>query len=177
MEEFPLAKSDKIRKPIIGVMGGADVSQSVSDMAFELGAAIAEKGWILLNGGRDVGVMRACSMGAKSKNGTVIGILPGNSKRDANPFVDIPIVTNMADARNLINVLSSDVVVACPGSAGTISEIALALKNDRSVVLCRFNCLKLFRSFENSGQLRFVERVSDCILCIESILNERAIAG
>ena len=155
-------------------MGGADVTRIVSEMAFELGAAIAEKGWILLNGGRDAGVMRACSMGARSKNGMVIGILPGKCKRDANPFIDIPIVTNMADARNLINVLSSDVIVACPGSAGTISEIALALKNDRPVVLCQFDCLKLFRSFESSGQLRYVERVSDCILCIESILCERA---
>jgi uncharacterized protein (TIGR00725 family) len=160
------------RKTVIGVMGGADVPADVIDVAYALGAAIAAKGWILLNGGRDAGVMRASSRGAKSENGEVIGVLQGGSKADANPYVDIAIATGMGDARNLINVLSSDVVIACRGSAGTFSEIALALKNGKPVVLCRFDCRAIFDSYVRSGLLVYADSVYECIRHVEKMLAE-----
>ncbi len=161
------------RKPIIGVMGGANVTKHVKKAAFELGAMIAENGWTLLNGGRDAGVMRASAEGAKSKGGLTIGILPGSSKFDANPFIDIPIVTNMADARNLINVLSCDVVVACSGSAGTISEIAMALKNLKPVILLNFEPGSVFAEYEREGLLSSVQSPAQCIVKIKEILSGR----
>ncbi len=164
-----MSQSD--RKPIIGVMGGSQVESEVKEMAYELGALIAEQGWILLNGGRDAGVMRASAEGAKSKGGMTIGILPGDSAKDANPFIDIPIVTNLADARNLVNVLSSDVVVACQGSAGTISEVALALKNNKPVILLSFDLGLAFREFSLRGQLHSAQTPAECIAKIQEILS------
>jgi len=163
--------SNKKRTPIIGVMGGASATKQVEKAAYELGALIAENGWILLNGGRDSGVMRASAEGAKSRGGLTIGVLYGNSKSDANPFIDIPIVTNMADARNLINVLSSDVVVACPGSAGTVSEIAMALKNSRPVILLDFDPGHVFAEYERQGLLSSAGSPAQCVDKIKEILS------
>ncbi|MBN2410401.1 TIGR00725 family protein [candidate division KSB1 bacterium] len=160
-------------KPIIGVMGGASVNRDAEKTACELGVLIAENGWILLNGGRNAGIMRASAKGAKSGGGLTIGILPGSSKSEANPFIDIPIVTNMADARNLINVLSSDVVVACPGSVGTVSEIALALKNLKPVILLNFDPGNIFAEYIREGILIKVETPAQCINKIKDILSGR----
>ena len=125
-------------RTVIGVMGGAIASEPVLADARRIGELIAENGWVLLTGGRDSGVMAAASEGASSSGGLVLGILPGGSASDAAPGVDIAIPTGMGDARNAINVLASHVVVALPGGAGTISEIALALKAGRPVVLLGF---------------------------------------
>ena len=62
--------------------------------------------------------------GASQAKGKVIGILPGPDASRASPDLDYAIVTGMGDARNLINVLSSAVIIACPGGAGTLSEVA-----------------------------------------------------
>jgi uncharacterized protein (TIGR00725 family) len=129
----------KSRRKVIGVMGGANVSTEVSTMAEELGRRIAEAGYVLLTGGRPAGVMDAASRGARAAGGLTVGVLPGPDPDDASAHVDIAIATNLADARNLINVLSSDVVVACPGGAGTLSEVALAVKNGRPLVLLDFD--------------------------------------
>jgi len=72
--------------------------------------------------------MEAACRGAKSLNGTTIGILPGTSKTECNPYVDYPIVTGMGHGRNIIVVGSSDAIIAIGGSYGTLSEIALALR-------------------------------------------------
>lgn len=124
-----------MRKPVVGVMGGSKVSDADYEMARELGGLIARRGWVLLNGGRNKGVMAASAKGAKEAGGTVVGILPDRSTRKASPDLDIAIVTGMGDGRNVLNVLSSDVVIACPGALGTLSEITLALKNDKHVIL------------------------------------------
>jgi uncharacterized protein (TIGR00725 family) len=117
---------------------GAGESASRADCALgeRLGERIAEEGWVLLTGGRDAGVMAAAIRGAKRIPGSLtIGILPTASGPVA-PGVDIAIYTGMGNARNAINVLSSQVVVSCgAGGAGTVSEVALALKSGRPVVL------------------------------------------
>lgn len=115
---------------------GEDASGQALAWADELGTAIAERGWILLTGGRALGVMDRASRAAAHGGGTVVGILPGDDVADASEFVDIAIVTGMGSARNNINALSCDVIIACgdPG-AGTLSEIALAVKAGRPVVL------------------------------------------
>jgi len=116
-------------------MGGGSVPEAIERLAFELGRAVAREGWILLNGGRDAGVMAASARGARAEDGLVVGILPGHDAEGAAPDLTVAIVTGLGDARNVVNVLSSDMVVALPGGAGTLSEIALALKSGRPVVL------------------------------------------
>ena len=119
-------------------MGGSKATPRVAKMAERLGELIAERGWVLLNGGRNRGVMAASARGAKKAGGTVIGILPDKRATKASPDLDFVVLTGMGDARNVINVLSSDVVIACPGSMGTRSEIDLALKNKKRVILLGF---------------------------------------
>ena len=158
------------RKIIIGVMGGGAVSKDDYDLAYELGKRIAKKGWILLNGGRNAGVMRASAEGAKSAKGMTIGILPGTSTDQANPFIDIPIVTGLSDARNFVNILTSNIIVACRGSAGTISEIALALKNTKNVILLNFDVGTIFDSYKKTGQLLSARSVEECMEFLEEII-------
>lgn len=125
-----------MRKIIVGVMGpGAGATAADLQNAYELGKLIAQQGWVLLTGGRNVGVMEGASLGAKAVNGLTIGILPTDDTNAISEAVDIAIVTDMGDARNNINVLSSDVVIACGMSAGTASEVALALKSNKKVIL------------------------------------------
>lgn len=123
---------------IVGVMGaGARASARDEAAALELGRFIASRGWVLLSGGRDAGVMAAASEGAFGAGGLTIGILPGATGEECCDCVLLPIVTDMGNARNNINVLSSDIVLAIAFhlGAGTAAEIALALKAKRPVVL------------------------------------------
>lgn len=123
-------------RKIIGVMGpGSDLSSQVESDAVEIGRLIAEKQWVLLTGGRKEGVMNLASKGAHEAGGLVVGVLPGPDKSSASQYVDVVIVTGMGSARNNINVLSSDVVIACGLGAGTASEVCLALKDGKKVVL------------------------------------------
>lgn len=125
-------------KTIIGVMGpGEGATPEDIAHAYTLGELIAEQGWVLLTGGRPVGVMEAANQGAKSAKGLTVGILPSTKSTETNTSaaVDIRIVTGMHEARNAVNVLSSDVIIACGMGTGTASEIALALKAGKHVVL------------------------------------------
>ena len=111
----------------IGVVGEGVCSRATARTAERVGAAIAGAGAVLFCGGR-TGVMAAASRGAARAGGHVIGVLPGFSRRDANRWVTIPVVTGMDQARNVVLVRSCDAVIAIGGSYGTLSEIALALK-------------------------------------------------
>lgn len=123
-------------KIIIGVMGpGNDATSTDLENAYQLGELIAQAGWVLLTGGWNSGVMDAANKGAKAANGLTIGILPNNNTNHLSEAVDIAIVTDMGSARNNINVLSSDVIIACGIGAGTASEIALAIKGNKKVIL------------------------------------------
>jgi uncharacterized protein (TIGR00725 family) len=79
--------------------------------------------------------MDAANSGAKSANGLTVGILPNAVDSGVSDAVDIAIFTDMGSARNNINVLSSDGVIACGMGAGTASEVALALKANKPIVL------------------------------------------
>jgi len=122
----------------IAIIGSAEkVSPEVKQMAEELGQGIARSGAVLISGGRK-GVMEASCRGAKKEKGLVVGILP-KTRDQANQFVDICIVTGMGDARNVLNVNSSDAIISVCGGAGTLSEIALALKAGKKVVSLRLS--------------------------------------
>ncbi len=121
-------------------MGPGEGSTKIDrDRAYQLGQLIARQGWVLLTGGRKAGVMEAATIGAKDAGGLTIGILPSNNTRFLCEAVDLAIITDMGNARNNINVLSSDAIIACGTGIGTASEIALGLKNGKKVVLLTDN--------------------------------------
>ena len=113
----------------IGVIGNSNPSKEEYKMAEEVGKLIAVNKGIVICGGLG-GVMEAVAIGAKSKNGKTIGILPGKNKDSCNDYIDIPIATGFGEARNIIIVNSSDSIIAIGGSFGTLSEISFALKKD-----------------------------------------------
>jgi uncharacterized protein (TIGR00725 family) len=121
------------RRIRIGVMGAGECSPEVFAQAEQVGKLIAQRGAILICGGRG-GVMEAAAKGAKATGGVTVGILPESDDSGANPYIDIPIVTGMGNGRNVINILSSQVIIAISGGYGTLSEIALALKTRTPVV-------------------------------------------
>lgn len=115
-----------MRKKIIAVFGGAETTKKNLQTAEEVGALIAKKGAILVTGGMG-GVMEAASRGAKKEGGLVIGIIPTTDKDSANQYVDIPIITGMNQARNIIIARTCDCAIAIDGKYGTLSEIAYCL--------------------------------------------------
>ncbi len=118
----------------VSVIGSGEIRDKfVEDMCAELGELLAKNGFVVLCGGLG-GVMEAVSRGAKIKGGTTVGILPGSSFQDANPYIDIKIVTAMSHARNAILVRSGDVVISVSGGVGTLSEIALAINSRKEVI-------------------------------------------
>lgn len=124
------------RKQIAVVGSGDDRMEPAVSHARMLGELIAREGWAVVSGGRDAGVMRAVNEGAKKVAGSLtVGILPGPVGSVA-AGVDVVVVTGLGNARNNVIVLSADVVVACGvDGAGTASEVALALKNGKPVIL------------------------------------------
>jgi len=112
---------------IVAVIGDGFCSADTARLAEEVGRQLAERGATVLCGGLG-GVMEAACRGAKRAGGLTIGVLPGRDRRDANPYVDITIVTGMGEARNVIVVSSAQSVIAVSGGYGTLSEMAHALK-------------------------------------------------
>jgi uncharacterized protein (TIGR00725 family) len=121
------------RKPRIGLIGPGKNDPEANRLAEEVGRLVAKAGAILICGGLG-GAMEAAARGAKKAGGITVGILPHSVPDAANPYIDIPIVTGMGHARNVINVLTSQAVIAVRGEMGTLSEIALALKQGVPVV-------------------------------------------
>lgn len=156
---------------VIGVMGGATANADTLSAASELGALIAGRGWVLLNGGRDCGVMAASATGAHQAGGLTVGVLPDEDTVHLAPDIDIPIVTGMGDARNVINVLSSRAVVALPGGPGTISEVAHALKLDRPVVALGLDLGALFAEYRTAGRLVDARTPAEAIAAIDRFLD------
>ncbi|OGS56723.1 MAG: TIGR00725 family protein [Euryarchaeota archaeon RBG_19FT_COMBO_56_21] len=118
---------------IIGVVGSSKAEPDVLKLAEEVGSEIAKRGAAVVCGGM-TGVMEAVCRGARKEGGLTIGIIPSDKKGDANPFVQIPIVTGMGMGRNVMLVKTADVIIAVGGEFGTLSEIAHALNIGKRVI-------------------------------------------
>lgn len=123
----------KDRPIFIGVIGGSEVSPQLAQLAEEVGREIARQGAVLVCGGLG-GVMEAACKGASREGGLTIGILPGDNRLAANPYVRIPIVTGLGYARNVTVVKSAQAIIAVDGSYGTLSEIGHALQSGIPVI-------------------------------------------
>ncbi|RJQ68491.1 MAG: TIGR00725 family protein [Desulfobacteraceae bacterium] len=155
------------RPLIVGVMGGGHADEEHLQSAYRLGALIAGQGWILLNGGRNVGIMSASACGAAEHGGLTVGILPDDNPAQAGEYIRIPICTGMGSARNVINVLSSDIVVACQGGAGTVSEIALALKHGKPIITMGFDARAIADLSHSRGLLAAARTPEEVIAMIK----------
>ena len=118
---------------IIAVIGDSSCSPEEATLAESVGELLAQQGAKIICGGLG-GVMEAVCRGAKSKGGLTIGILPGQDSSMANAWVDIPVVTSLGEARNVVVVKSAQAVIAIGGGYGTLSEISHALKSRIPVI-------------------------------------------
>ena len=140
------------RKTAIGIVGGRSPSPETVQLAYEVGKHVAMNNAILVSGGLD-GTMEAASKGAAENGGLVMGVLPGDTKEEANPHVHIPLPTGMGIGRNTLVVRFSDVLIAFPGAFGTLSEMALALNLEKTVI-----CLP------DSWQLKRIGRIDGALM-------------
>ena len=121
------------RKILISVIGGHKADNKVESLAHEIGVIIAKVDAILVCGGLD-GVMEAASIGCKEAGGMSIGLLPGTTKADANPYIDIALTTTIGYARNAMVACSADIIVALPGSHGTSCEISYGFVYKKPII-------------------------------------------
>lgn len=121
-------------KKQIGVIGAGACGREIRALAEKVGREVAKRGSFLLCGGLG-GVMEAAAYGAKQEGGITLGILPGTLREEANPWIDIAVLSGMGQARNAIIAQSSDALIAVNGEYGTLSEIALGLKMGKPVIV------------------------------------------
>jgi uncharacterized protein (TIGR00725 family) len=110
----------------VAVVGGYDADAEALAAAAEVGRLLAQRGCVVVTGGRR-GVAEAASRGAVLAGGTTVGILPGTRRDEANPYVTIAVPTGLGETRNALVVMGADAVIALPGAYGTLSEVAHAL--------------------------------------------------
>jgi len=118
------------------VIGSSDASENLEE-SYEIGRYIARNGWVLITGGRG-GVMEAASRGASVEEGVVVGVIPDTAFSGANSYCTIVIPTGIGFARNVINALSGDVIIAIGGKYGTLSELAFARQYRKPIICCTF---------------------------------------
>ena len=152
-------------------MGGGTATAEDAAAAYDLGGLIAKQGWVLLNGGRNSGIMEASARGASEHGGVTVGILPDKNHHRASEYIAIPVVTGMGSARNSINILSSDVVVACPGGPGTLSETALALKYNKPLIIFNFKAGNKLTGSEKQGRVHNGRTAKQVIEIIKTIVS------
>lgn len=150
---------------------GENATPEENEMAFELGRCIAKEGWVVLTGGRSFGIMDAAMKGARDADGLTIGILPDNHDKNSSENAQIKIVTGMGSGRNLISVLSSNILVVLGMAAGTASEVSLAIKSNKKVILLNQDEITI-RFFKNIGSYRVMiaKTVDEAVFQIKDYL-------
>ncbi len=154
-------------------MGPAAPTPAVHRAAYQLGVLLARAGFVVLTGGRPVGVMDAAMAGAKTvPSSLTVGILPGTRDDGVSIHTDLAIFTGLGDARNAINALTPAAIVACGlESPGTVSEVALALKAHRPVVLLQASpgASAFFQAIAGSNPLYLADTPEDALRFIEGL--------
>jgi len=138
------------KQRIIAVIGASKCTAIESKWAEEVGRELANNGAAVICGGL-TGVMEAVCRGAREAGGLTIGILPGDNAEAANAYVDIPVVTGMGYARNVIVVKSAQAAIAIGGSYGTLSEIAYACQ--RKIPVIGLNTWELARNGDTDNSI------------------------
>jgi uncharacterized protein (TIGR00725 family) len=145
---------------IVAVIGNSSCSPEEAKLAEIVGELLAEQGVTVICGGLG-GVMEATCRGVKCKGGLTIGILPGQDAGTANPWVDIPVVTGLGEARNVVVAKSAQAVIAIGGGYGTLSEIAYALKSGIHVI--GLNTWSLSRKGQENDPIIRVQSAAEAV--------------
>jgi len=159
----------------IAVIGGGERSQEVASLAQDVGRQLAQQGATIICGGLG-GVMESVCKGARDAGGLTIGILPGNRASEANPYVDIPIITGMGEMRNVIIIKSAQAVIAIDGEYGTLSEIGHALK--RGIPVIGINTWQLSKAGEElDNDIIVAEDAADAVQkALDAIRSSSSVA-
>ncbi len=152
--------SKATNRKLIAIIGGSQCTKEEAQTAEEVGRELARQGAILVCGGLG-GVMEAACRGASTEGGTTIGILPGENRLTANPYVQIPIATGIGYARNIAVVKSAQAVIAIGGSYGTLSEIAHALQSD--IPLIGLNTWSLSRNGQQDSSIILAQNPEEAV--------------
>jgi len=155
---------------IIAVIGNSSCSPEETKLAESVGELLAQQGVTVICGGLG-GVMEAVCRGAKSKGGLTVGILPGQDSSTANPWVDIPVVTGIGEARNVAVVKSAQAVIAIGGSYGTLSEFSYALKSGIPVI--GLNTWSLSRNRREDDSIIRVQSATEAVDKAISLAKKR----
>ena len=150
-----------MRKKIVAVIGGHECDTKVEGIAYKLGKKLSKVVDLIVCGGLG-GVMEAVCKGFKIGGGLTIGILPGYDKDEANAYIDIILPTGLGLARNVLVVKSADLVIALPGKAGTLSEVAYCLQFGIPVIS--------LNSWDIPGVIK-EERVDKAVILAKKILS------
>ena len=122
----------KVKMPI-GIIGTNKPTKKQYEISYNLGAKLAQIGFVCLCGGR-AGIMQGVCEGSAKYKGISIGILPEDHIDNANEFVTIPIATGIGFARNYIIATSSFCLIAIGGGCGTLSEISFGFQLKKTVM-------------------------------------------
>jgi uncharacterized protein (TIGR00725 family) len=117
----------------VAVVGSGAAPPAELAAAEAVGRGVAGAGAVLVCGGLG-GVMEAACRGAREAGGRTVGLLPGDDRRAANPWVEVAIPTGLGEARDALVVRAADAVIAVGGEWGTLAEIALAMKAGTPVI-------------------------------------------
>lgn len=117
----------------VAVCGASAAGAEQLRLAEAVGRLLAERGAVVVCGGLG-GVTEAASKGATDAGGIVVGLLPGESREGANPYLSVALATGLGQARNVLIVTAADAVIAIGQGWGTLSEIAFARRLGRRVL-------------------------------------------
>lgn len=100
-----------------------------ADVAAELGATVAGRGWRLVYGGGDVGLMGIAARAALESGGEVVGIIPRGLMEREQGLEELSelIITETLRERKGLMFERSDAFVAMPGGFGTLEEVVETL--------------------------------------------------
>jgi uncharacterized protein (TIGR00725 family) len=168
--------SASMRRILIAVVGpGEGAGQKEMDDAALIGEMVAKAGWAVLTGGRVAGVMGAAAKGARAAGGLTIGVLPTPDTLGASPAVDVVLASGLGEARNAVIALSANACVVCGMNAGTASEVALAIRAKKPVVLLRSDetTTKFFRALD-ADVVRVAMSAGEAIEMLRGVLMSGA---
>ena len=154
----------------ITVVGDSTADGEKYNFCLKLGKLLAGMKVVVLTGGRS-GVMEAVCRGAFEAGGITVGILPGPSSGEANPFCRVVIPTGMGHGRNILTILPADLVIAIGGKAGTLSEMCFAWIHKKPMIVVR----KFGGWAEKLAWKRIDERGTDPVIEVNSLEEIREV--
>lgn len=94
------------------------------ELASDVGAAIADRGWTLVSGGGNVSAMGALADAARAHGGRTVGVIPKAlvHREVADVDADELVVTDTMRARKQVMEDRADAFVVLPGGIGTLEE-------------------------------------------------------